>query len=367
MRGSVVRGTEPIKRINLRSAVVQVAHHRPSGYYKHPYVNLAAMWPLVVITDIQPKIARHNSEWNFYGAAFFELNVLSRLQPALGEPHPHPPPSPFVKLTSVCNARLRVSLGVCARTCFFLLSRFPFPSFNPRKPRPKPLIGHYLALALFYLSPPFFASPLKAIHTLFSLRLSPRPFLSLSQGISTDGVCTRSNAVWHADTCRPDGWRRDRNFGSTHEKESFLRSSPLNRQRESLEPTSHGKVSRYKSARRLARQPPGLGSQDSVGMIPDVEEGSPNEGVEGSFLYYVTPREDVHQSFPGDFVATHRRHPGLSLFSSKRQAGTVTKEFPLPHSFSGGAVTGHRSISSSHEIRGASIYRSSVRKPTTIR
>lgn len=185
----------------------------------------------------------------------------------------------------------------CLRPYVFL-SPFPlpFPSFNPRKPRPKPLIGHYLALALFYLSPPFFASPLKAIHTLFSLRLSPRPFLSLSQGISTDGVCTRSNAVWHADTCRPDGWRRDRNFGSTHEKESFLRSSPLNPQRESLEPTAHGKVSRYKSATR--RQPPGLGSQDSVGMIPDVEERSPSEGVEGSFLYYVTPRADVPRVFP---------------------------------------------------------------------
>lgn len=48
-------------------------------YYKHPYVNLATIWPVVAITDIsQPKIARHNGEWNFYGAAFFELNVLSR-------------------------------------------------------------------------------------------------------------------------------------------------------------------------------------------------------------------------------------------------------------------------------------------------
>ena len=49
-------------------------------YYKHPYVNLATIWLVVAITDIQPKIAWHNSEWNFYGAAFFELNVLSRLR-----------------------------------------------------------------------------------------------------------------------------------------------------------------------------------------------------------------------------------------------------------------------------------------------
>lgn len=64
----------------------------------------------------------------------------------------------------------------CVCVYFFLLSCFPRPALplaspNLRDSSPRPLVGHYRGSALFHLSPPFFASPLKAIHTLFS----PRP------------------------------------------------------------------------------------------------------------------------------------------------------------------------------------------------
>lgn len=49
----------------------------------------------------------------------------------------------------------------------------PLPFVLPQ-PLRGGLVGRYHGLALFYLSPPFFVNPLKAIHTLFSLRLSPR-------------------------------------------------------------------------------------------------------------------------------------------------------------------------------------------------
>lgn len=87
--------------------------HRVARYYKHPYVNLATIWLAVAITDIQPKIAWHNSEWNFYGAAFFELNVLSRLQPAQLLNHP----SPLCLSTFVCNLP-----SLCLLSYVFLLS-----------------------------------------------------------------------------------------------------------------------------------------------------------------------------------------------------------------------------------------------------
>lgn len=127
---------------------------------------------------------RHFSNWMFYRDR--------------APPQRHLPSLPlFVCIVRVNRPSLSLSLFLTLCVYVFLLSReLPYHlSFS----------SLFFHLTTRYLGSPhrlsFFARPLKAIHTLFSLRLSPRPSLFHYPGeTSTDGVCTQPNAAWHADT-----------------------------------------------------------------------------------------------------------------------------------------------------------------------
>lgn len=125
---------------------------------------------------------RHFSNWMFYRDR--------------APPRCHLPSLSLFVCTFACLS-LSSSPSLYVYTRFFFHVNFRTTLFAPSFFTSRPAISaHPIHHRL-----PFFARPLKAIHTLFPLRLSPRPSLFHYPGeTSTDGVCTQPNAAWHADT-----------------------------------------------------------------------------------------------------------------------------------------------------------------------